>query len=277
MISGAGAKTARLRARVSAFRATAGDSAVAANIARARELDLGSSALVLAAQQLLCAIPLLVVLGAVRSRSANFGMQLSHFLGVSARAQRELASAFAGDSQVRSGITVVGIVLLVVFALGVAQAHQRFYELTWRLDHRPRGSWLRRVRWVAGLLAYVVVLDVVARAIGQGPDARAAFIAVCAPLFAIFYWWGQRMLLGGRVAPRSLIPGAAITAIGLTLLLVISPWYVSGQTTATVHQFGPIGVTFVLAGWQLLFSIVVLAGTLAGAAAVSHRQRRPGP
>jgi membrane protein len=246
---------------------------VAAGVRRARELDLGSSALVLAAQQLMCAIPLLVVLGAVRSPSGNFGVQLGRYLGVSARARRELASVFAGGSHVRGAITAVGIVLLVVFALGVAQAHQRFYEATWRLEHRPNGSWLRQGRWIAGLLAYVVVIDAVSRAIGEGRAARPAFIAICAPLFAIFYWWGQRTLLAERVASRSLMPGAAITAMGVTALLVISPWYVSGQLTGTVHQFGPIGITFVLAGWQLLFSTVVLAGTLAGAAAANHHEQ----
>lgn len=272
MIGSAATKTARLRARAGALRATISDGPVAAGLRRAHELDLGSCALTLAAQQLMCAIPLLVVLGAIWSRAGNFGVQLGRFLGVSARAAHELASVFAGGAQVRGAITGIGAVLLVVFALGVAQAHQRFYELTWRVEQRPRGAWLRQIRWIAGLLAYVVVVDGVARAFGERPSARPALIAICAPLFAIFYWWGQRTLLAGRVASRSLVPGAAITAIGLTVLLVISPWYVSGQTTATVHQYGLIGVTFVLAGWQLLFSTVILAGTLAGAALVSHRQ-----
>jgi hypothetical protein len=40
-----------------------------------------------------------------------------------------------------------------------------------------------------------------------------------------------------------------------------------------VREFGLIGVTFVLAGWQLLFSTVVLAGTLGGAALVSFLQQ----
>jgi membrane protein len=119
---------------------------------------------------------------------------------------------------------------LVVFALGVAQAHQRFHELTWRLNQHPRGAWLRQVRWIAGLLAYVVVVDVVSRVIGEGPAARAAFSAISAPLFAIFYWWGQRTLLAGRVSSYALMPGTAITGVGLSVLLVVSPWYVSWPT-----------------------------------------------
>jgi membrane protein len=274
MISGAAAKTAGLRARASSMQATVRGSTVAAGVRRARELDLASGALVLAAQQLTCTLPLLIVLAAIRPAAThtNFGAQLSHYLGLSARATEQLTSVFAGTAQVRHATTVIGLLLLVIFALGVAQAHQHFYELTWKLDPRRQRSWHRQVRWIAGLLAYVVALGAIARALGNTAIARPAFIAVCAPISAVFYWWGQRTLLAGRVPSRSLIPGAVITGAALTVVLATTPWWVSSQVTSTVHQFGPIGVTFVLAVWQLVLSTIVLAGTLTGAAIVHHRR-----
>jgi hypothetical protein len=40
-----------------------------------------------------------------------------------------------------------------------------------------------------------------------------------------------------------------------------------------VHEFGLIGVTFVIATWQLILSIIVLGGATAGASVAHHRSR----
>ena len=235
------------------------------------------STAVSAAQQLTCAIPLLVVLSAIRliAGGGNFGVQLSRFLGLSAKATDQLASVFAASVQVRDGTTLLGLMLLVIFALGLAQAHQRFYELTWCVDAPNRRLWHRHARWVGGVLAYAFALGAVARMLGGAAAARPVFIAICAPITAAFYWWSQLTLLAGRVPARSLIPGAVITSLGVSGLLVISPWWVSNQITSSVREFGAIGVTFVLAAWQLVLSTLVLAGTLAGAVIVNHRHGVP--
>jgi hypothetical protein len=96
-----------------------------------------------------------------------------------------------------------------------ARTRRHFYELTWKLDPRRQRSWHRQLRWIGGLLAYVVALGATARALGNSAIARPAFIAVCAPISAVFYWWGQRTLLAGRVPSRSLIPGALITGAAI--------------------------------------------------------------
>ena len=256
-------------------RAAISRSPVAASVRRAREVDLGSVALGLAAQQLMATIPLLVVLSALRplSRRDNFGVQLSHFLSLSAKATAELESLFAATASVRSAASLGGIVLLVFFAFGSAQAHQRAYELAWRLEPRRHGSWPRQARWVATLLGYVAALAVIGRLVGETAAVRPLFIAAFAPVTAAFFWFGQRILLGARVRPRSLLPGAALVGIALTGLLALSPVLLSGQLTASVREFGPIGVTFVLATWLLIFSALVVAGTVAGAAFVAHRER----
>jgi membrane protein len=265
--------TGQLRVRATSARAAVSRTAVAAGVRRAREIDLGSCALALAAQQLMATIPLLVVLAAIRPLSGpdNFGVQLSHFLSLSAKATEELGSLFAATANVRSAASLGGIVLLVFFAFGSAQAHQRAYELAWRLEPRKRGSWHRQARWVATLLGYVAALAVIGRAVGETAAARPLFIAAFAPVTAAFFWYGQRTLLGARVRSRALLPGAALVGIGLTGLLALSPLLLSGQLTSSVREFGPIGVTFVLATWLLIFSAIVVAGTVAGAEVVTHR------
>jgi hypothetical protein len=241
-----------------------------------REIELGSCALVLAAQQMMCVIPLLVVLAAIRPAggSRNFGVQLSHYLGLSAKATADLGAVFARPAQVRSAATAGGALLLVLFTIGVAQAHQRTYQLAWRIERPPPGSWLRQTRWVAGLAGYVAAFAAITHALGGLASERAAFIVICAPLSAAFYWWSQRTLLAGGVPARSLVPGSLLIAAGVTLLLALTPFAFSGQLTSSVREFGLIGVTFVLATWQLVLSVIVLGGAAVGAAIVSHRADR---
>jgi deazaflavin-dependent oxidoreductase (nitroreductase family) len=40
----------------------------------------------------------------------------------------------------------------------------------------------------------------------------------------------------------------------------------------STREFGPIGVTFVLASWRLILSMLVVVGTVSGAAIVTHRE-----
>ena len=102
---------------------------VATTIRRARELDLGSAALVLAAQQLMCTIPLLVVLSAIHpaSASANFGAQLARYLrslgARNRRAERAGASPCPADAQLAAG--------------GVGRHRQQVHILR----RRPRTGW----------------------------------------------------------------------------------------------------------------------------------------
>jgi membrane protein len=218
-------------------------------------------------------IPLLVVLSALHpvGTRGNFGVQLSRYLGLSGRATRDLEAVFAGRAEVRGAVTTVGLIVLGFFALGVAQAHQRAYELAWRLPGREAGAWRCRLRWIAGLLASVALLAIAGRVIAHWSAPRVAFIALCAPATALFYWWSQWTLLARRVAAHSLIPGAAIIAGAITGMLVVTPWLISGQVTSSVREFGPIGVTLVVATWLLIVSTLVVTGALAGAVIASNR------
>jgi membrane protein len=249
---------------------------VATTVRRASELDLGSAALVLAAQQLTCTIPLLVVLSAIHpaSASANFGLQLGRYLGLSASATHELEAVFARDAQDRSAATTLGVILLALFTLGAAQAHERVYEVAWRLDGRNTGAWHRRIPWVAGLVGYVALLATAGRLLSTR-SPHGEFIAVFVPVTALFYWWSQRTLLAGRIPSRSLLPGALLIAAGATGLLALSPVLVSGQVTSSVREFGAIGVSFVLATWLLILSALVVTGALAGAAIASRPELAP--
>jgi hypothetical protein len=82
------------------------------------------------------------------------------------------------------------------------------------------------------------------------------------------------------VPTRSLLPGTGITALGLTLLLVPTPVLISSQVSGSVHQFGPIGVTFALASWLLALrsrSLIGVRASLLQGAGSAHDARECEP
>jgi hypothetical protein len=75
-------------------RSALGQTHLGAGLRRAWEIELGSSALVLAAQQVMCTIPLLMVLAGIRPAggSDNFGYPPSGYLGLPVKARAESKS-----------------------------------------------------------------------------------------------------------------------------------------------------------------------------------------
>jgi hypothetical protein len=61
-----------------------------------------------------------------------------------------------------------------------------------------------------------------------------------------------------------------VIAVGASGLLALSSVLVSAQLTASVRQFGAIGVTFVLATWLLVLSALIVTGAVIGAEIALH-------
>lgn len=103
-------------------------------------------------------------------------------------------------------------------------------------------------------------------------NATADVAAVIAT--AMFFSWSEHFLLAGRVPPREVIPGGIVTALGLLGLHGFSKLFFSGMIVDQAHDYGLIGVVFVLMSW-LVGACVVLAGGPAVGAVVSRRIFHP--
>jgi len=90
-------------------------------------------------------------------------------------------------------------------------------------------------------------------------------------LTALFHWWGQHVLLSGRVCWRHLVPGALAVAVGTLLLVKLSNLVLPGQIDEQVAEYGLIGAVFVLSIWLMVLSAVLLGGTLFGAVLIQRR------
>jgi membrane protein len=80
----------------------------------------------------------------------------------------------------------------------------------------------------------------------------------------LFLWWSQRLLLGGRIRWRALLPGAVTTVIGLLGLRVFSRLVFSPLIASNAVSYGPVGTVLVIQSWLVGVGVVVFGGALVG-------------
>ena len=201
---------------------------------------------------------------------------------MSRASREEVEELFARPGQALRTTTAFGIAALAVFGLTFGAAVQTGYEKVWGL---PPARWWARWRHVVWLGVLTGYLFVSATTTLRRESPAGAFAASLSAV--LFFWWSQRMLLGGRVAWRALLPGAVATVIGLLGLrgfsrLVFSPLIASSAVT-----YGPFGTVLVVQSWLVGVGVVVFGGALAGrllheelprvAQALKQRTRRQRP
>lgn len=253
---------------------------------RGQRLDVATHTLALAAQQVLCTAPLLVAMSALlrRFHLGSVVVLLTNLLGLDRTSTKALSSLFETRFRPSLGVLVLGLVLSVAFATSAATTTQRMLETVWGVTRAPWTSLWRQVIWVVALtpaMALAMYAARLSRAPAGSDPVAWVFVAftegVCGAAFA---WWTQRLLLGGRIAWRRLLPGSAFIGIGLGIASVVSALVVPDQIIDEVTDYGPIGAAFVLSVWVVALTAIMVVGSLAGAV-VDERRRgvvpRPRP
>ncbi|KJY42505.1 ribonuclease BN, partial [Streptomyces sp. NRRL S-444] len=209
---------------------------------RVQELDLWQRSLGFAALGFLTLVPLLIVVSAADAADGQgFAQWLGDGLGVSAAARLEIERLFALSGQAWRTTTAFGLALLAVFGLSFATMVQNGYESIWGLPPARWWARWRHVLWL-GVLTGVLYLSAIS-APWRGSPARG-FVTVV--IGALFFWWSQRLLLGGRVAWTALLPGAAATMLGLLGLRVFSRLVFSPLIASSAVTYGPFGTVLVI-------------------------------
>ncbi len=237
---------------------------------RAVRLELGVHSLALAAQHVLCAAPFLVAMSALSRRwgFGDVGHLLSDTMGLRGDAEHELLALFRARSHESVGSFLVGFVVAFFFATGVSATMQRTFERIWDLTHAPWTAWWRHLLWaVATTVLFGVGLWVneathtwtLATPVEVGLEAAATGIGAFG-----YYWWTQHVLLGGRVAPRALLPGALLIGLGTVVLIVLTQVMAPAQVTQQVADYGLVGAAFILSTILVAFSTIVLWGAYLG-------------
>ena len=227
-----------------------------------KEFDLMRWALGFAALAILTVIPLLILVAAANPAPHHglagwvvYGMSLT---GSSARAVTRL---FSAPARVLGTTSVFSALVLGVSGVAFAGSVQAGFERIWGLEVGPWHKIWRQVVWLAALTGYIFA-EATTGTVTHGGLAATGAVAV---LFGIvFFWWGLRFLLGGRVSYLAAMPGAAATILGLGGLRLFSGLVFEPLVASNAVSYGALGTVLIMQSWLIGVGWVIYGGQLFG-------------
>lgn len=227
---------------------------------RSSGLELGSRSLGFAALGFLTLVPLLIIVSSADpDHGRGFAQWLGDGIGVSATSKQEVEELFTLPGQALRTTTAFGLATLAVFGLTFGAAVQTGYEKVWDLPPARWHARWRHVLWLTVLTGYLFVSATTGLWRGSVAGALAALVSA-----VLFFWWSQRMLLGGRIGWPALLPGAVATVVGLLGLRIFSRFVFSPLIASSAVTYGPFGTVLVLQSWLVGVGVVVFGGALVG-------------
>ncbi|WP_236654383.1 YhjD/YihY/BrkB family envelope integrity protein [Streptacidiphilus anmyonensis] len=229
------------------------------------ELDLMRRSMIFAAQGLVTLLPLLLVVAAIDPfRERGFSDWLADGMDLSAHSATPLEQLFAGQHQVATTTGALGLALLALFGIAFAAEVQAVYENVWQL--RP-STWRRIWRQAIWLVVLTLYLSAEVESgvwLRHGYLEALERIALLGASGTLFFWWGQRFLLGGRITWRALLPGALATLVGLGGLRIFSAYVFDPMIVSNAESYGGVGIVLVVETWLIGVGFVFYAGALFG-------------
>jgi membrane protein len=244
---------------------------------RIAEIDLMRQALIFAALGLMLVIPLLISLAALLPLGSPDGIAaaFAHRLGLSESATKDLQQLFPSPQTVRGSVTWLGVGVSLISAFAWPAALQNGYELAWGL---PSLGWRDRWRPLVWLLSFfaVIAASVASAALSSSNSGWVGVVLALVgfPVVVGWAWWGQYLLLGGRVSWRLLLPGAIAITIGLFGLRLYGMVFLSYSITRNYQKYGALGVVLMVLSTLIGFSVVMIGGAVVGVTLHEHPLRR---
>ncbi|MFE0255589.1 YhjD/YihY/BrkB family envelope integrity protein [Streptomyces sp. NPDC059010] len=229
-------------------------------------VNIFDSATRIAAQCFLTAVPLLFVLDAYAPEAVQSEVAdaVSAVFGLTGQAKAQVEQAFQPPTdELRQATGLVGGLMVLLSATAVSRAVQRLCRRAWLL---PRGGakvapW-RWLAWIVLWLGALVVQGLLHDGFGLGAWLGIPVVLV---MEVALWWWTQHLLLGGVVRWAPLLPGAVLTAIGVSALSVTAHFYMPRALNRALAEYGSAGSVFVLLSWLIVVCVAVAVGLSAGA------------
>jgi len=245
-------------------------------VRRAIEIEFVDRSVALASLSFTALIPIGVVTGSIlptvgRRTLADSFIHRFRLRGDTAELVR---SVFLPPEDVRSAVSVVGLVLVIVAALSFTRALQRVYERSWRLPALGVRGTPAGLQWLLGVILFLALFA----------GVRAFLVDLAGPIVgvvvALFFsgiiWLGTPfILLSRRIDWAALVPTAALTALSMTVLSTASVVYMPNAIHDAASTYGQIGVAIALLSWLVAAGFVLVCCAAVGAV-VSERLGQAG-
>jgi membrane protein len=229
---------------------------------RGKEFELTYRAMGFAALAILTVIPLLIVVAAADpAPERGLAVWVIDGMGLTGSSADAVALVFSAPGRVLGTTSVFGLLLVGVFGVSFAGSVQAGFERIWGLPVGPWHKIWRQVVWLAVLTAYIFA-EATIGTLTHGGLAATGAVAVLPGL--VFFWWGLRFLLGGRVSYLAAMPGAVATIAGLGGLRVFSGLVFEPLVASNAASYGALGTVLIMQSWLIGVGWVIYGGQLFG-------------
>jgi uncharacterized BrkB/YihY/UPF0761 family membrane protein len=176
---------------------------------------------------------------------------------------------------------VIGLVGLIYGAQGVTQTAQQAMAAVWNIPRFRFPAFLPRLaRSLTGLLiiggAFVfnAALATFATSSGVSYAIRIPTFVGMLALNTLLYLAAFHVLTPGAVDAARLLPGAAVSSVGFTLLITIGSGLVQHQLRNSSNTYGQFGIVIGLVGFLFLLAKISLYGAELNSVLASHQWPR---
>jgi membrane protein len=226
-----------------------------------RGIDGPLQSLLLTVYVFLAVVPAVLVLAEYLQRNpsalADHLVSRYHLTGSAATT---LHDVLEGNKQHELGSALFAIASVLLFGIGFGRVLQLVYARAWGLELPERlGDEVRYGVVLLVLFGLVALLLVQTTAIHHHPGWAGPALA---PLWLVvlggFFVWAPRYLTHDRVAARDLVPSAALTSLGLVVLMFVSTWAMGPWIDLYATDFAGLGVVMALFFWLALSSSMIV-------------------
>jgi membrane protein len=212
----------------------------------------------------------------LESHPAALANHLVHHYGLSKETATLLKGVLVHDRTHELGTALLAIAGALFFGLGFGRVLQLVYARSWQLTLRTRQS--DQARYAVVLLAlYGLLLLILVQAKELEGTVSWAGLAV-APgwvvLLTLFFAWAARFLTHGQLSWRDLLPAAALTAVGLVALMLVSSYVMEMWVDFYARDYGGFGVVMAIFFWIGFSSFVIVAAASLSPALAERRTIR---
>jgi membrane protein len=230
-----------------------------------KEFELMERAMGFAALAMLTVFPLLIVVAAAGAATHHgVAVWVVYGMGLNGSSARAVTQLFSAPTRVLSTTSVFSLVLAAVFGVMFAGSVQAGFERVWGLPAGPWHKIWRQAVWMTVFIAYIYAAATVGAAERHTPVQAVSRVLVATVLGLVFFWWGLRFLVGGRVSYLAAMPGAVATLAFLAGLRVFSTLVFEPLVVTNAVTYGAVGTVLVVQSWLIGVGWVVYGGQLFG-------------
>jgi len=174
------------------------------------------------------------------------------------------------------GSALIAIASALVFGIGFGHVLQLVHARAWQLDLRTGvADQLGYGAVLAGLYGLLMLLLLQLNEFHTHSSVVKALLGIgWAGVLTLFFVVVPWLLTHKHVAPRDLLPSAALTAFGLVALMVISRFVMPFWVDLYARDYGGLGVVLALYFWIAFSSAIIVWAASLSPALADRRERR---